>query len=441
MIPARLIERKRDGEALAPEEIQAFFRSYLDGGVADYQMSAFLMAVFFAGLAAPELDALVRVMLESGATLDRSGLDRPMVDKHSTGGVGDKVSLPLAPLAAELGLAVPMMAGRGLGHTGGTLDKLESIPGFRTDLPLDRFRAILRDVGCAVTGQTAEIAPLDRRLYDLRSATATTQSLPLIASSIMSKKLAEGLDALVLDVKVGDGAFLPEEGRALELARTMVGIGSARGVETVALLTAMDRPLGRAVGNALEVRESLDCLAGGGPADLRALTIELAAEMAVRGGAASDRAAARTEAARALDDGRARERFARMVRQQGGDARVVEKPELLPRASIVRECRAGRSGVVEALAPRTLGWAVVELGGGRRSVGDRIDPGVGFVLRIAPGDRVAEGDVIGEVHAATEDGARRGAETFAGAVTIGGRAPRPRPLVSHRVTRDGVETI
>ncbi|MSR36864.1 MAG: thymidine phosphorylase [Gemmatimonadetes bacterium] len=441
MIPARLIQRKRSGETLSGSDIERFFGGYLVGEVADYQMSAFLMAVYFNGLAAGELDALVGVMLGSGATLDLSALPEPKVDKHSTGGVGDKVSLPLAPLAAELGVRVPMMSGRGLGHTGGTLDKLEAIPGFRTDLPLSRFVEVLDECGCAMTGQTAEIAPLDRRLYDLRNATGTVESLPLIASSIMSKKLAEGLTALVLDVKVGEGAFLPEEGSALDLARTMVAIGEARGVRTVALLTAMDRPLGRALGNALEVRESLDCLRGGGPADLRELTLALAAEMAVRGGAQKSLQEARERATSALDDGRALERFARMVRAQGGDVAVIERPERLPRAEVVVECRAPRSGVVEAVVPRALGWGVVELGGGRRALGDAVHPGVGFVLRVAPGDRVEDGDVLGEVHARSAGDAERGREILSGAVAMGEGPARLRPLVSHRVTQAGVEAL
>ncbi|MGD2068784.1 MAG: thymidine phosphorylase, partial [Gemmatimonadota bacterium] len=279
MIPYRVIEAKREGRSLAPPELDAFFRGYLAGEVHEYQMAAFLMAVHFQGLDPRELSALTGIMVESGRRLDLSWIDGPRVDKHSTGGVGDKVSLVLAPLAAELGLHVPMLSGRGLGHTGGTLDKLEAIPGFRTDLSLDDFRTVLSDVGCAMIGQTSEIAPLDRRLYDLRSVTATVPAIPLIAASIMSKKLAEDLTGLVLDVKVGEGAFVPEEERALELARTMVGIGDDRGVPTVALLTAMDRPLGRAVGNALETAEAVACLRGDGPPDLRAVVLTLAAEM------------------------------------------------------------------------------------------------------------------------------------------------------------------
>jgi pyrimidine-nucleoside phosphorylase len=441
MVPARLIERKREGEALTSDEIERFFLGYLDGSVADYQMSAFLMAVFHHGLAGTELDALVEVMLHSGTVLDLSRFSEPKVDKHSTGGVGDKVSLPLAPLAAELGLRVPMMSGRSLGHTGGTLDKLESIPGFRTDLPLGRFVEVLDEWGCAMTGQTAEIAPLDRRLYDLRNASGTVESLPLIASSIMSKKLAEGLNALVLDVKVGDGAFLPQEERALELARAMVGIGEARGVRTVALLTAMDRPLGRTIGNALEVREALDCLQGEGPPDLRDLTVALTAEMVVAAGVEKDATAARAAAARALDDGRALERFAGMVRAQGGDPAVIERPELLPRAPRVVECHARAAGIVERVAPRALGQTVVELGGGRRAVGDEVDPAVGFILHVAPGDRVEAGDVLGEVHARDARGADVGRSALERSIVVGERAPRSRPLVSHRVRGGGVELL
>ena len=334
-----------------------------------------------------------------------------------------------------------MMAGRGLGHTGGTLDKLEAIPGFRTDLPLGQLAAVIQEVGCAVTGQTEEIAPLDRRLYDLRNATGTVPSLPLIASSIMSKKLAEGLTALVLDVKVGEGAFLSEEERALELARTMVALGEARGVRTAALVTAMDRPLGRAIGNALETREALACLVGGGPPDLRELTLDLAAEMAVQGGVRETRDEARKDAVRALGDGRALERFARMVQAQGGDAAVIEHPERLPRAEVVAECTAPRAGIVTAVLPRPLGWGVLEMGGGRRAMGHPVHPGVGFVLAVAPGDRVEEGDSLGEVHAAREEDAARGGAVLRGAVTLGSGQPKLRPLVSHRVGRNGVEIL
>lgn len=437
MIPTRVIEAKRDGEAVPSGLLRDFLRGYLDGGVEEYQMAAFLMAVVFRGLDHRELDDLVDAMIGSGASLDLTHLDRPRVDKHSTGGVGDKVSVALAPLAAELGVFVPMMSGRGLGHTAGTLDKLEAIPGFRTDLDLDRFRRVLEAVGCAMIGQTAEIAPLDRRLYDLRSVTATVPSIPLIAASIMSKKLAEGLSGLVLDVKVGSGAFLPDEERALTLARTMVAIGTSRGVPTEALVTAMDRPLGRAVGNALETVEALECLAGGGPADLRELVVTEAVAMLRVAELGDDDEERRRRAVRALDDGSALTRMERLVEAQGGDPRVVADPSGIAHAPVVRVVRADGGGVVTALEPRTLGEAAVAMGGGRTRLGQTIDLRVGFLLAVAPGDEVEAGDPIGEVHAADAAGAEIGAAALRAALTVGSGAPDLRPLVSHRVTRAG----
>ena len=442
MIPYRIIEAKRNGRALEPDEIAGFFDAYMAGDVHEYQMSAFLMAVYFNGLDAEELATLTGVMIDSGESLDLAWIDGPRVDKHSTGGVGDKVSLALAPLAAELGLHVPMMSGRGLGHTGGTLDKLEAIPGFRTDLPLDDFEEVLGEVGCAMIGQTSEIAPLDRRLYDLRSVTATVPAIPLIATSIMSKKLAEGLTGLVLDVKVGEGAFIPEEPRALELARTMVGIGRDRGVETVALLTAMDRPLGRAVGNALETAEAVACLAGAGPADLREVVVALAVEMAALGSEGADRDGLRTRAEAALDDGSALARFRELVEAQGGDPAVADAPfETLPSAPATRTLRAGRAGTLLRATPTTLGYGVVELGGGRTSLGEEIDPSVGFVLEATPGDAVEEGQPLATVHAASAEGAERGLAVLADALEVGEGKPTLRPLVSHRVTAEGVEAL
>jgi pyrimidine-nucleoside phosphorylase len=440
MIPARVIERKRDGEVLEPETLETFLGAYLEGAVEEYQMAAFLMAVVFRGLDTGELSAMVRVMMESGAVLDLSDLGGPRVDKHSTGGVGDKVSLALAPLAAELGVFVPMMSGRGLGHTGGTLDKLEAIPGFRTALALDEFRSVLEAVGCAMIGQTDEIAPLDRRLYDLRSVTGTVACLPLIAASIMSKKLAEGLSGLVLDVKVGEGAFLPEEERALELARTMVALGETHGVRTRALLTAMDRPLGHAIGNALETAEAMACLKGAGPSDLRALVLEQAAEMAWVGGAVGDLEAGRAAAVRALDDGSALRRMERMVEMQGGDPRVVAEPSRLPSAPVRTVVHADQAGRILGIGPAGLGRAVVALGGGRTRLGQDIDLRVGFVLRVEPGGEVEPGTVLGEVHAADQAGARLGERALREAVAVGpsGSGPALRPLISHRVDRDGI---
>jgi pyrimidine-nucleoside phosphorylase len=375
--------------------------------VEEPQVSAFLMAVYYRGMTPTELGALVEVMLQSGSVLELDHLPAARIDKHSTGGVGDKVSLPLAPLVAEAGIYVPMMSGRGLGHTGGTLDKLEAIPGFRTDLPLPRFLEILEAERTAMIGQTAEIAPLDRRLYALRSVTGTVPSIPLIAASIMSKKLAEGLTGLVLDVKTGSGAFLTDPEASRELARTMVALGEERGVTVVARLTAMDRPLGRSVGNALEVAEAVACLRGEGPDDLRQVVLALAGEMLALGGEAPDPEAGRDAAQVLLDSGRPLERFRRMIERQGGDARIVDEPERLPRAPVVAGFEASRTGRVSAVHPRPLGMGVVEIGGGRLRLTDRVDPSVGLDALVAPGTRVQAGELLARVHARSRDDAER----------------------------------
>src|SRR3954468_727677 len=325
VIPA-LIEHKRDGGALTPGVWATLVRDYAAGRVPDYQISALLMAVYFRGLEPAELAALTDAMIASGDRLRFDGHPVPVADKHSTGGVGDKVSLLLAPMVASCGVAVPMMSGRGLGHTGGTLDKLESIPGFRTNLSLQEARAQIDRLGCAMLGQTPEIAPADKRLYALRDVTGTVESIPLISASIMSKKLAEGLNGLVLDVKTGSGAFLTDPERAIELARTMIGLGEARGCPTVALLTAMDRPLGRACGNALEVEEAIEGLRGGGPADLMEVTYALAAEVLVLVRAAQDVADARRRLEASVTSGRALQTFARIIEAQGGNPKVVDDP-------------------------------------------------------------------------------------------------------------------
>lgn len=410
---------------------------YLEGRVPDYQMSALLMAILFQGLSPAETGVLVDIMVASGTTLDFGYLDRPCVDKHSTGGVGDKVSLVLAPLAAELGLCVPMMSGRGLGHTTGTLDKLEAIPGFRVDLDLARFEEILTGVGCAMTGQTEEIAPLDRRLYALRDVTGTVASIPLIAASIMSKKVAEGLDGLVLDVKVGEGAFLPELEQARALARTMVRLGAERGLRTVAVLTAMDRPLGVAVGNGLETAEAIGCLRGEGPEDLRALVLELAVEMMSAAAPEGDRDTGRRQADDVLSSGRALERFERLVAEQGGDPAVLESPLVLHTAPKAADVTADRAGTVHRVRPRVLGEAVVALGGGRVRVDDAIDPGVGFEVFARPASTVREGDLIGRVHARDESGLRLGRDALRQSVVIlDGPPPDQLPLVLEAI-REG----
>jgi len=435
MIPARIIEQKRDGHTLEPEALAAFLEGYLRGEVPDYQMAAFLMAVYLRGMDDAETDVLVRCMLESGSVLDLSNLPGPRIDKHSTGGVGDNVSLVLGPLAAELGLFVPMIAGRGLGHTGGTLDKLEAIPGFRTDLSVARFKEIVRKVGYAVMGQTTEIAPLDRKLYAMRDVTGTVSSIPLIAASIMSKKLAEGLTGLLLDVKTGSGAFITEDERAAELAAKMVAIGRARGLETVALLTAMDRPLGVAVGNGLEVEEAVRCLRGEGPSDLRELVLVQAAEMLRLGDPSCDALSARSRAEAALASGAPFDRFVRLVEAQGGDVRAAERPERLRTAPVQAEVRADRSGTVLEVAPRPLGEALIVLGGGRKMMHQPVDPGVGFEVRVRPGDVVAPNSLLGVVHAKDEAGARFGADALTRAARIG-RAGEPvvnRPLLCGRI--------
>jgi pyrimidine-nucleoside phosphorylase len=438
MVIPRLIEHKRDGRALAPEQWASLIAEYVAGKVPDYQMSALLMAVYFRGLGPAELAALTDAMIASGDRLSFDGHPVPVADKHSTGGVGDKVSLLLAPMVASCGVAVPMMSGRGLGHTGGTLDKLESIPGFRTDLSLHQARAQIDRLGCAMLGQTPEIAPADKRLYALRDVTGTVESIPLIAASIMSKKLAEGLNGLVLDVKTGSGAFLTDQALAVELARTMIGLGEARGCPTVALLTAMDRPLGRACGNALEVEEAIEGLRGSGPADLMEVTYALAAEMLVLVGAAPDGAAARRALEESVASGRALETFAHVIEAQGGNPALVDDPAVLPQARAVEVYRADRSGVVERVQPRRIGRAIVELGGGRAAVDDAVDPTVGFVITVKPGDAVRAGEPIASVFARDAAGVALGISALGEAVTIGERGELT-PLISQRITARGAE--
>jgi pyrimidine-nucleoside phosphorylase len=439
MNPYDLVRRKRDGEILDAEDITAFFQGYGNDDVADYQMAALLMAVFFRGLAPSELAALVDVMLHSGEVADLSALPGRKVDKHSTGGVGDKVSLVLAPLVASLGVIVPMMSGRGLGHSGGTVDKLESIPGFRTDLDLDAYRGQLDRIGCALIAQTAELAPLDRRLYALRDVTATVEAIPLIASSIMSKKLAEGIDALVLDVKQGNGAFLPEPERADALARTMIEIGARHGKRVVALVTAMDRPLGFSVGNALEVEEAVLALRGGGPADLRAVTLALAAEMLVLGGAARDPAEGRRQAAAALDDGRALEKMRAVIAAQGGNPAVLDDPALLPQAPVRRVVKASRDGIVAHMDVRAIGVAAVNLGAGRRHLDDVIDAGVGMHVTAKTGDRIGAGEPLATIFARTDDDAEAAARAVMAAIAVAADGATPLPLVARRITAAGTE--
>jgi pyrimidine-nucleoside phosphorylase len=448
MNPADVIERKRDGARLDPHQIRDFFLGYQRGDVEDYQMSAFFMAVVFNGLELPELEALLDVMIHSGATLDLGHLPGPRADKHSTGGVGDKVSLTLAPLVAELGMFVPMMSGRGLGHTGGTLDKLEAIPGFRTDLDLDTFVRVVEKVGYGMIGQTAEIAPIDRRTYDLRSVTGTVPCIPLIAASILSKKLAEDLDVLLLDVKVGDGAFIADREMSDRLARTMVDLANARGVRTVALQTAMDRPLGVAVGNGLETDEAIATLKGGGTVEFRALVLREAAEMAALAlgvdgvPLGADTPASQLDAAvtawveragAALDSGAAFARFLRNVEAQGGDPASCDADGPIAPAAVVRDVVATEAGVVTEVSPRALGRGVVALGGGRKKLGDAIDHSVGFEVLVSPGDEISPGARLGRVHAASADEADHGGRIMRDAIALAADPPTRLPLVLRRV--------
>src|SRR5687767_10748110 len=394
-----IIRMKRDGLALPRAAIEMFVAGVTDGSWPDYQASALLMAIVIRGMTAEETAWMTDAMVRSGERVDLSSIPGVKVGKHSTGGVGDKVSIALAPLAAACGVIVPKMSARGLGHTGGTLDKLEAIPGFRVSLSLDEFRGALREVGCCLISQTKDIAPADKRLYALRDVTATIESIPLISASVMCKKLAEGLDGLVLDVKTGSGAFLPELDRAIELARTMIALGDARGCRVVALLTAMDRPLGRACGNALEVEESIHGLAGEGPDDLMDVTYALGVEMLLLAGVDQDRAAARERLEKSVRSGRALETFARIVEAQGGNPAIVEDPGVLPQAEAVEVFSASTGGLVERVEPRAIGEAIVAMGGGRRLVTDSVDPSVGFVITVKPGDHIERGQPVASVFA------------------------------------------
>ena len=393
-----VIAKKRDGGPLTRDEIFFFVSGVTSGSLPEYQAAALLMAIVLRGMSAEETAWLTDAMVRSGARVDLSAIPGVKVDKHSTGGVGDKTSLIIAPLAAACGVPVPMMSGRGLGHTGGTLDKLEAIPGFRVSLSLDEMTAALRAVGCAMIGQTKEIAPADKKLYALRDVTATVESIPLISASIMSKKIAEGIDALVLDVKTGRGAFMKTEADSRRLAESLVSIGNASGVRTEAVITAMDQPLGRAVGNALEVIECVDVLNGGGPRDLVDVSIELTARMLVLGRAAADRGAAETKVRDAIASGAGLERFRRIIEHQGGDPRIVDDYDRLPKAPGRQIVAAPRSGYVSRLDAELIGRASVALGAGRDRVEDTIDPAVGVMVVAKVGDQVRAGDAVLELH-------------------------------------------
>lgn len=402
MLPQWLIERKRDGQTLSDGEIRGFIDGFASGAIPDYQMAALAMAIYFQGMSAAETAALTTAMLESGDRLDTSSLDRPKIDKHSTGGIGDKISLPLAPLAAACGVAVPMISGRGLGITGGTLDKLESIPGYRTDLTPREFLGVIAACGCSIIGQTDRLAPADRKLYALRDVTGTVPSIPLITASIMSKKLAEGLDGLVLDVKCGRGAFMRTRADARALAESLVAVGTAMGVRVSALVTAMDDPLGRTAGNALEIRESLEVLSGRGPDDVTELTLTLGAAMVKLAGLTADDATAHDRCRAALHDGRALAVFRDMVRHHGGDVAVIDDPARLPVAARQRDLPAAAAGYIRSVDAERVGRACLLLGAGRTRTTDAVDPGAGISGMLKRGERVAAGQPLCRLHAASE---------------------------------------
>jgi thymidine phosphorylase len=420
-----VIRRKRDGRALSTEEIEWLVTGITDGSVSDAQVGALAMAIVINGMERDERVALTGAMTRSGEVLEWD-LDRPVLDKHSTGGVGDKVSLLLAPIVAACGGAVPMISGRGLGHTGGTLDKLDSIPGYDTAPGRERFAAAVRAAGCAIIGQTGDLAPADKRLYAIRDATGTVESIPLIVASILSKKLAAGLDGLVMDVKVGSGAFLPELEQARELAETIVEVAVGNGLPTVALLTDMDRVLGRTAGNAVEVRESIDHLTGAAAGDdrLMEVTIALCERLLELKGLDADPRAA-------LQSGDAAEHFARMVVELGGPADLLERPDAhLPQAPVTVEAHAERDGVVAAVDVRAVGLAIIDLGGGRRREDDAIDHAVGLTEVAEPGERVGPGGrPVALVHARDEDSAARAAQAVSAAFQVGDRILDPNPAV------------
>lgn len=428
-----IIQKKRDGEILAPEEINYFIKNYQKGAIPDYQAAAFLMAVYFQGMDSRETAALTAAMVNSGETLDFSFLGRPVADKHSTGGVGDKTTLILLPLLAANGITVAKMSGRGLGHTGGTIDKLSCIPGFRTELSRSQFLEQVEKLGVAIMGQSAEMTPADGKLYALRDVTATVDSIPLIASSVMSKKIAAGAQYIVLDVKAGSGAFMRDARRARQLAEEMVAIGHALGRKTVALITAMDQPLGFAVGNHLEVLEAIATLKGEGPGDLTKLTIELGAELLVACGLSKELAEARGKLATSLANGAALAMFRRFVAAQGGDPTVVEEPEKLgsPTHSTVLRCT--QAGAVAGLDARIVGLAAVLLGAGRERKGDSIDLTAGIYLRKKIGDSLQEGDILAELFTSSADSLVIAQEKLAAAFMIGEAPKESYPLLLGRV--------
>jgi pyrimidine-nucleoside phosphorylase len=438
MNPVELIHKKRAGSALTRQEILWLLDGYVAGRIPDYQMSAFLMAVCFRGMTEEETSALTDVMLHSGVVVDLSEVPGIKVDKHSTGGVGDKVSLILAPMVAACGVPVPMISGRGLGHTGGTLDKLESIPGFRTDLSVEEFRKVIAETGLVLIGQTAQIAPADRKMYALRDVTGTIESVPLIAGSIMSKKLAEGIDALVLDVKTGDGAFMRNYEEAESLAKALVAIGTRAGKRVVAFLTEMDQPLGMAIGNWVEVMECVECLRGKNVADLMEVTFVLGGAMVWLGGKAASVEEGMHQCRSAIWSGRAYQKFLEIVRRQGGDSTLLEHPERYRKPQYTAELTSQTGGYVQSFATRRIGVLATELGAGRQKADDVIDATAGIVLKKKTGDRVERGSAIAEVFSDRKGVVESVRNELASCITVGDGPVQLRPRIRSIVDSQGV---
>ena len=419
LFPQHVIARKRDGLELTRDEIAAFVRGATDGSWADYQLSAMLMAIMWRGMTPAETAYYTAAMMHSGAVADLAGIRGPKADKHSTGGVGDKISLHLAPMVAACGVAVPMISGRGLGHTGGTLDKLESIPGFRVNLSLDDYRDVLARTGLALIGQTADLAPADKKLYALRDVTGTVESIPLICGSILAKKLAEGIDVLVLDVKFGRGAFMKDEAGARALAQALVSVATAMGKPTRAVMTSMHQPLGRAVGNALEVIESIECLRGEGPADTMEVTYALGEQMLLLAGVARSAAEARTALVESVTSGRALEKFGELIAAQGGDARVLDDPSHLPRARFAEPLLAREAGFVTDVDAMGVALAALRLGAGRTCAEEGVDHAVGVNRVVKIGEHVARGAPLCVLHANDEAALADARERMGRAIALG----------------------
>lgn len=439
MNPVEIIVKKRDGKKLTKEEISLLIKSYVDGSLADYQMSAFAMAVYFRGLTDEETSDLTFEMINSGETIDLSGISGLKIDKHSTGGVGDKTSMILAPLVASFGIPVPMMSGRGLGHTGGTLDKLESIPGFRINLEVDEFKKILKEVGFAMMGQTKEICPADKKLYALRDVTGTVASIPLICASIMGKKIAEGIDGLVLDVKTGSGAFIPEKSESLKLAQGLVRIGAIAGKRTMALLTDMSQPLGNCVGNWLEIKECIEILRDGkGAKDLVDLTLALSGAMLLLGGKANSISEGIELCRKKLKSGEPFDLFKKSVVVQGGDLNVIENPDSYPKSKFEFDFIAEKDGFISEFNSYEIGMAAVNLGAGRMKLTDKVEPKAGMIFKKRVGDKVQKGDVIAKVFTELENSIEPAESRLTNSVVISEKESKKIELIQNLIDSEGI---